>query len=497
MEINKNIKQVLAIDIGASSGRAMLAKYKNGKILMKEIHRFDNNPVIIGDTIYWDILRLIHEIKVSLLKTKKYGGIDSLAIDTWGVDFGLIDIKGNLIENPIHYRDQRTKGMIEESFNKIAKDKFYSLTGNQFMEINTVFQILSIKENRPEILERVDKILMMPDLINYILSGAIVTETSIASTTQLFDITNKEWSEELISIFNLPYKIFPRIIESGTIVGELRDSICEELSIEKCKVIAVASHDTQSALIATPTDKDDFIFLSCGTWSLLGTELENPIINNKSLSLNITNEYAYKNKISFIKNIIGLWLIQESRRQWIKEGEDHDYDQLEKKAEDSPRFKCFIDPDDPVFLEPGNIPKRIREYCKETNQYVPNTKGEVVRCINESLALKYRLTLEEITECTSKNYNIIHLVGGGSNSSMLCQMTSSACNMKVEAGPVEATVLGNIALQYIAMGDIKDTNEARKIIRDSSTIKEYWPKNQGDWDIAYLRFKKIINYREK
>ena len=295
-----NLKsKVLAFDFGGSSGRAIFGSFDGEKINIKEIHRFSNDPVFINGTMYWDVLRLFFEIKQSLIKAKQFGEIDSIGIDTWGVDFALLDKDGQLIENPVHYRDERTLGMVEKSFEKISKNEFYSITGNQFMEINTVFQLLALKEKRSHLLERADVMLLMPDLFNYLLTGKMVTENSIASTTQLFDAKERTWSDRVINALGLPRKIFTKIVPSGTIIGDISEKICDELKIEKCKVIAVAGHDTQSALVSVPTTEKDFVFLSCGTWSLLGTEIDEPIINEKSSKYNITNEGGYENKASF------------------------------------------------------------------------------------------------------------------------------------------------------------------------------------------------------
>ena len=470
-------KKVLAFDFGASSGRAMLGSFDGERIKLEEIHRFSNDPVVINKTMYWDILRLMHEIKQGLIKAKVYD-FESIGIDTWGVDFGLLDQKGYLLENPVHYRDTRTQGMLEES--------------NQFMELNTVFQLLSLVKERPELLERVDKMLLMPDLMNYMLTGNKATEYSIASTTQLLNANHRNWSDEVLESLEIPKNILTDIIKTGTKVGILSEEIANELEIPRVEVIAVAEHDTQSAMIAVPAKEEDFIFLSCGTWSLLGTELTEPIINEKSNTYNITNEGGYGDKISFLKNIIGLWLIQESRRQWIREGKEYSFAELEKEASITKPFKCFIDPDAPEFVSPGNIPKRIREFCHRTGQEIPETMGEIVRCINESLALKYRIALEEIKDCTNKNYENIYIVGGGNQSSLLCQMTANACRCNVVSGSSEATVLGNVIIQFISLGIIKDIKTAREIISKSNEIKYYRNQDEEIWNEAYKRFKEIL-----
>ena len=480
--------KVLAIDLGSSSGRVMLGTYDGEKIILEELHRFTNDPVMVLGTMYWDVLRLFHEIKQGILKAKLKGDFDSISVDTWGVDFGLLDKEGRLLENPIHYRDDRTHGMLDKSLTMIDKEEFYQITGTQFMEINTVFQLLSLVERRPELLERADSLLMMPDLFHYMLTGVKTTEYSIATTTQLMDARKRKWSEDIIQKLGLPKHIFGEVIPCGTKVGIITKEIAEELGIPRVAVVASAGHDTQSALVAVPTKDEDFIFISCGSWSLFGTELEEPLINDKAASNNITNEGGYGGKASFLKNIIGLWLIQESRRQWMREGNEFSYGELEQMVEKTEPFFCFIDPDAPEFIPSGNLPGRIRKYCSNTGQSIPNSVGEVVRCINESLALKYRYTLEQLKECTGKDYDSIHFVGGGSVSKLLCHMTAGACNMKVKAGPVEATVYGNVALQLITADKIADLTTAREIIARSVDVTIYDPSEATQWDEAYKRF---------
>ena len=489
--MKKNVK-VLALDFGASSGRAIVGTFDGEKISLKEIHRFTNDPVILVDTMYWDVLRLFHDIKTGLIKAKQEGKIQSLGIDTWGVDFGLLDKNGKLLENPVHYRDARTKGMMEKVFSKMDKEKLYNVTGNQFMELNTIFQLMAIKEQQPELLDRAETMLLMPDLLNYFLSKEKCTEYTIASTTQLLDAKSKKWSSEIIENLNLPKNIFTNIVQPGTKIGKLSKEISEELGIDSIDVIAVTGHDTQAAMVAVPTQEEDFIFLSCGTWSLLGTELAEPIINETSAKLNITNEGGAANKTSFLKNIIGLWLIQESRRQWIREGKEYGFGELEQMASKVGKIDSFIDTDNEEFIPAGNVPKRIREYCERTGQYVPQNEAEIVRCIDQSLAIKYRYALEQIEASTGKKYQAINIIGGGIQSKLLCQLTANVCGRKVIAGPVEATVMGNIALQLIALGEIKDIKEAREVIANSENVTVYEPQNDEDWDAIYTKVKESL-----
>lgn len=488
-----NEKKVLAFDFGASSGRAIIGHFDGENIRLEEVHRFSNDPVNVGGTLYWDVLRLFFEIKQGLTKAKLAGGFDSIGIDTWGVDFGLIDKYGCLLENPVHYRDARTSGLVEEVFETIPKDELYSRTGIQFMELNTLFQLYSLKKYRPHILERADKMLFMPDLFAYMLTGNMQTEYSIATTSQMVDIKTHTWAGDLLDRLGIPSNILTDIVPSGTPNGKLSKSVCDELGLEPVDVISVCGHDTQSAITAVPSQSDSFAFLSSGTWSLFGTELCEPIVNDTSLRINITNEGGYGNKTGLLKNIIGLWLIQESRRQWKREGKDYSYADLERLALDAEPFKCFIDPDAPEFTPPGDLPGRVREFCRRTGQYVPETVGEIMRCIYESLAMKYRLTFSMIKECTGKDFPVIHVIGGGTKDTLLCQMTANSCGVPVKAGPIEATVLGNIAVQLLSSGDISDIGKAREIVARSENLREYAPTDTEKWQSAYDKFLKIAN----
>lgn len=485
------MKKVLAFDFGASSGRAIIGSFDGEKITLKEVHRFTNDPVDLGGTLYWDVLRLFYEIKQGIVKAKIAGGFDSIGIDTWGVDFGLIDKNGRLLENPVHYRDKRTSGLVEESFKSVPRQKMYDITGIQFMELNTLFQLISLKKQRPEMLERADKMLFMPDLFAYFLTGKMCSEYSIASTSQLIDINTRSWSKELLDAFGIKESLFAPLTEPGTQLGNLSKEICEECGVESVPVISVCGHDTQSAITAVPCESGDFAFLSSGTWSLFGTELQKPIVNETSLKINITNEGGFGGTTGFLKNIIGLWLIQESRRQWQREGKDYSYADLEKLALSEEPFKCFIDPDAPEFVPQGNIPERVREFCGKTGQYVPESVGEIMRCIYESLAMKYRMTFEKLCECTGKDYPVIHVIGGGTKDGLLCRMTASSCGKTVKAGPIEATVMGNVAVQLMSDGTIGSISEARKAVAASESLKTYEPENTDEWIKAYESFVKI------
>ncbi len=485
-------RRVLAFDFGASSGRAVLGIFDGEKITLKEVHRFPNEPVKVGDTVYWDVLRLFHEIKKGLVAAQSEGGFDCVGIDTWGVDFALIGKDGRLLENPVHYRDLRTCGMIDKASENISLDRIYELTGIQFMQFNTVFQLLSLMHKRPHILESAQSMLFMPDLFNYMLTDKTAAEYSIATTSQMIDIKTHSWSDEISEAFGFNKTLLPRIAKTGEILGEISPEICEELKINTAKVILVASHDTQSAVTAVPSTKSDFAFISCGTWSLFGTEVEHPIINERSKNLNFTNEGGYDYGVAFLKNICGLWLIQESRRQWDRTGQKYSYADLECLALESKPFKCFIDPDSPEFASMGNIPEKVVSYCRRTKQEIPESVGEIMRCIYESLALKYQNVFDGLKGCTGKSYDTIHLMGGGAKDSLLCQMTADACDVTVLGGPVEATVLGNIAVQLISLGDIDSITKARSIIASGETLKTYYPNHTQALKEAVSRFSRII-----
>ncbi len=487
------MKRILSFDFGASSGRAMLAVLKDGKIEMEEIHRFSNDTVIVRGTMYWDVLRLFFEIKAGITKALQNGGFDAIGIDTWGVDFGLINKKGDLIANPVHYRDLRTEGMIEEVSKIIPKEELYSLTGTQCHRINTLYQLMYLKNHEPELLASADKMLLMPDLFAYMLTGEIKDEASIVSTTNLFDPNTRDWSYELIDRLGLPRKIFAPVIKPGQVYGMLSDEICEELGCDKVPVIAVATHDTASAVAATPSLSDDFVYISCGTWSLFGIEARKPILTKEAAAANFTNEGGFDDTTRFLKNIMGLWLIQESRRQWKREGIEVGFDTLEKEALESEPFRCFINVDDPVFETAGNLPRRVCEFCERTGQYVPKTRGEIMRCIYQSLAMKYKYTFNNLCALGATDYKRINILGGGIKDKLLCQMTSDACNVEVLAGPTEATVMGNIAVACYALGEIKDFTEIRKVVSNSTELKQYTPKENAAWEQAYSDYLKVLN----
>ena len=482
--------KVLAFDFGASSGRAIIGTFENGKISLEEIHRFENGPVLMNGGFYWDLPKLFSEVKQGLVKAEKYG-YESIGIDTWGVDYALITLDGMLLGNPYNYRDERTIPVFEKIKETIGESALYKKTGIQNMSLNTLYQLLETKENHPDFYALADRIILMPDLFGYLLTGKVYAERSMASTTQLLEPYTKEWNKKLIDKLGLDITKFPELVDSGTKIGTLREDICKELDITPKTLTAVAGHDTASAVVAVPAKAKDFVYISCGTWSLFGTELQEPCITDMSAEMNITNEGGHDRTTRFLKNIIGLWIIQETRRQFKRDGKDYSYADMEKMAREAKSMQCFIDPDDQRFAPPGNQIKRIREFCEETGQYVPQTDGEIVRCIYESLAMKYKYTFENLKKCTGKNFEAIHMVGGGTKDGFLCQMTADATSTPVIAGPIEATAAGNIAVQLIALGEIKDLWEARRIIADSFSVQEFKPCDNS-FDKHYEEFCKLL-----
>ncbi|MBQ7715512.1 MAG: rhamnulokinase [Clostridia bacterium] len=487
-------KKVLAIDLGASSGRGILAEYDGKTISYREIHRFSNDPLQIGGSFYWDTLRLLHEIKTAILKCSKEGGVDSVGIDTWGVDYGYTDRAGQLLSVPYHYRDERTLPEMKRVYDTVPYEELYGITGIESMSFNTVFQLSADKHNRPWIQDNADKLLLTPDLLGYFLTGKAVCEYTIASTTALMDAERREFSRELLDRLGIPNRLFSDVVMPGNVLGKLTDEVDAETGGTGAVVVNVPSHDTSCAVLAVPAEERDFLFISSGTWSLMGTENECPIINGLSEKLSFTNEGGVDGKINVMKNIMGLWLIQESRRQWKREGREYTFDELEKASADAEMLKYIINPDDPSFNKAGDMPGRIADYCERTGQGRPSTVGEIIRCIYESLSLKYRYTAEMLEKLCSKHYNSINIVGGGTKEKLLCRYTADCTGKKVMAGPVEATALGNISMQLIACGEIRDVAEARDIIRRSFDVTLYEPSAEykDKWDAAYDRFRALI-----
>jgi rhamnulokinase len=483
---------ILAYDLGASSGRALLGRLTGRKIEVKEIHRFSNEPVQVGNRLHWDILRLFHEIKQGLLKAKQKGTIpESLAIDSWAVDFGLIGKNGELLGNPYHYRDEYSDGMMERVFTVIPKAELFYRTGIQFLPFNTIFQLYALQQADSPLFREAKHFLMIPDLLRYFLTGEMASEFSNATTTQLFNPLKGQWDVELLQRLDIPVDWFKTIVLPGTHVGKVRTAICTELGIGEIPVYAVAEHDTGSAVAAVPALNRSFAYLSCGTWSLMGTEVEQPVLSDLALAFNFTNEGGVGGTYRLLKNIMGLWILQESQREWERSGNSYTIEELVKKAELAPAFTAWIDPDDPLFLHPGDMSSRIRQYCIQTGQQAPEEVGQIVRCILESLALKYRYVLELTERLSCQQFSGLHMVGGGIKNTLLCQWTANAIGKPIWAGPVEGSAIGNLAVQWLAQGEFTDIWEVRRVIRESFQVYVYEPKNGEEWEDAYRRFLQI------
>jgi len=481
---------ILAYDLGASSGRALLGRLNNGKIEVEELHRFSNDPVQVGDRLHWDILRLLHELKQALLLVKHRDiKLGSIAIDSWAVDFGLIGSNGELLGNPYHYRDHHTDGVMEQVVEELTATGIFAKTGIQFLPFNTIYQLAALKKADSPLLRDAKHFLMIPDLLRYFLTGEKYNEFSNATTTQLYNPIAGSWDDELIRSIGISPELFGEVVQPGAKVGRLRASLCEELGIASVPVYAAAEHDTGSAVAAVPALEKSFAYLSCGTWSLMGTEVDEPVINELSQQLNFTNEGGVYGTYRLLKNIMGLWILQECRRSWERAGISYTFPELVKLAEEAKPFAAFIDPDDPLFLHPGDMPARITEYCLRTRQTAPADTGAIVRCILESLALKYRNVLELTEQLSGQAFSGLHMVGGGIQNTLLCQWTANAIGKPVWAGPVEGSAIGNMIVQWIASGQLADIWEARKVIRESFPVDVYEPKQHEAWESAYRVFK--------
>jgi len=485
------MSRALAVDLGASSGRVTIATFDDGKIRLQEIHRFANNPVRVNGTLYWDILSIFHEIKTGIAKAAADGGFDTIGIDSWGVSFVLIDEYGRMIDMPVHYRDDRTDDWLQ-LFDRIPKEELYAVTGIQNMQVNTIYQLDYLARKRPDDIERAKAFLMIPDLINYFLTGEKLNEYTNASTTQIMDAKARSWCRPLIEKIGLDPGIFGDIVMPGTVNGNLLDSIREETRSKPAPVYCIASHDTASAIAAVPaTGSEDYLYLSSGTWSLIGAELDEPLMSEAAMIRNYANEGGAEGNIRFLKNIMGSFLVQESKKQWAREGKDYSFAELDALCEAASITGSYIDVDDPLFMKTGDMPARIVSYLEKTGQRVPKTEGEIMRVIYESLAFKYRYVAEKTSECTGKMYKVMHIIGGGSQSGLLCRMTANATGLPVYAGPAEATTLGNAAVQWIASGELGSVAEAREAIRKAFPQNEYLP--QGGMDDSYEKFLSVLS----
>lgn len=483
-------KNFLAVDLGAESGRTVVGRLDGSKIALEETHRFGNGAVRVFDSLHWDALRLWQEIKTGIGKSvAAFGKPAAIGIDTWGVDFGLLGFDGGLVANPVHYRDKRTDGMMELAFSKIPQDEIYRVTGLQFLKFNTLFQMLALaNSSRGKPFDGVDKFLFVPDLFNYFLTGVAKAEYTIASTSQMLDARSQQWATGILDRLGIPTRILPEIVPTGSTLGPVLASVAGETGAKNANVIACAGHDTAAAVVGVPGVGDDWCYISSGTWSLMGAELPAPAITDQTLADNFTNEGGLAGTIRFLKNIGGLWLVQECRRGFERAGRKFDYDQLTKMAAAAKPFGPIVDPNHDSFLNPDDMPTAIRAFCVRTGQVPPEDDAALIRCCLESLALRYRRTLEQLEAGTGKSYRVIHIVGGGSRNADLCQWTADCCQRIVSAGPVEATAIGNCIVQAIAVGELKDLAQGRDLVRRSFETVRYEPRQAKGWDDLYQRF---------
>lgn len=487
----------LAMDFGASSGRAMLGILKDGKLSIRQLHRFANEPVELNGCFYWDLPRLFLEIKNSLNKAALENiRIASIGIDTWGVDYGLLDRNGRPLGNPVHYRDTRTDGMMDRTFRKVGKQEIYERTGLAFLSFNTLYQLAAQVNSDDECLKIAQNMLFMPDLFSYFLTGKMGCEYTIASTSQMLSPYTRSWDAELLKKLDIPTDMLLPITEPGTIRGTLLPQIARETGVGEVPVVAVAGHDTASAVVAVPAQDDDFAYISSGTWSLVGIETLKPVISDEAQAANLTNEGGVDGTIRVLKNVMGLWIIQECQREWERRGKKLSFAEIVKEAEKEPAFRSLFDPDDDVFMTPGDMPGKIADYCCRTGQPVPETIGQTARAVYESLALKYRWTVKKLEKVRGKEIRALHIVGGGSNNAMLNQFTSDALGIPVITGPSEATAIGNLMMQAKALGLVKDMRELRRIVADSFDTGRVEPGDRARWDEAYAKFLGIAGLSE-
>ena len=482
-------KHYIACDLGAESGRVILGTFTDGALALEEIHRFPNSATRIQGSLRWNVLRIFEELKRGLrVVAAREIPIVGLSTDSWGVDYVLFKDRQPMLTPPYQYRDARTDRTYSAALEKAGRDKIFAETGIQFTPINTLYQLIAEVEDNAELVEIADSFLTIADYYNYLFSGVACAEVSLASTTQLYNPTNAGWSAELMRQFGIPEKLFPQVVPSGTRLGPLTQELCNETGLTNVEVIATCSHDTGAAVAAVPAKGDGWAYLSSGTWSLIGVELPAPLLGDDVREHNFTNEIGFGGSTRFLKNIIGLWLLQESRREWACRGQNLDYAEINRLAEQAEPFRSLINPNAARFLKPDNMPAKIAAYCRETDQPEPATPGQVARCILESLALLYRHVLDDIEQLTGREIARLHIVGGGSQSALLNQFTANATGRSVLTGPVEATAIGNLLIQAIAMGDLDSLVSLRRVVRQSFTIATWEPDRSTAWEHAHQRF---------
>ncbi|MHB1768833.1 MAG: rhamnulokinase [Phycisphaerae bacterium] len=479
-------RQYIAVDLGAESGRVMLATVNHARIALREMHRFPNGPVRVGKILHWDILRLWGEIQAGIGKAVAHAAsngqsVSGIGVDTWGVDFGLLDYNGELLTNPVHYRDSRTDGMPEKFFSRMPREKIWSITGIQTMNLNTLFQLCALVENRPALLEGAKQLLYISDLLTFWLCNRIANEYTIASTSQMLDARRRQYSPDILANIPIRPSLLPELVMPGTVLGNVSCETAAATQAHGVPVVAVGAHDTASAVAAVPARADNWLFLSSGTWSLLGTEMDQPVLSADAMNFNLANEGGVGGKIHLLKNIAGLWLLQECRRAWAREGNDFDYRTLVQLAREEPAHRALLDVEDPQMLAPGDMPAKIIAQCRRTGQNAPATPGQFTRVILESLAATYARVRDMIERVTGRHFTHLHIVGGGSQNDLLNQMAADATGLHVLAGPVEATAMGNVMVQAIATGQLDSLSAGRKLVAKTAMVREFSPHETEKW----------------
>ncbi len=479
---------LIAVDLGASSGRVARGTLQGGKLHLEVLHRFPNGPVNVAGRLYWDVLALWQEILAGLRLASKTGPVDSLGVDSWAVDFALLDGGGHLLDGVRCYRDPRTDGLMELAAAQLSPSELYRRTGSQFLSFNTLYQLLAVQRDAPRLLDTASQLLMLPDLLHAWLSGEQVGEHTNASTTQLYDPKQNSWALDIAAAFELPREIFPELRKAGSSLGTLLPSVIEETGFHHAQVVLPGSHDTASAVAAVPAASDsDWAYISSGTWSLVGVETRQPFLNEAARHANLTNEVGVDGTIRLLKNVMGLWIIQQCQRTWQME-----IDLLLAQVADAPAFQAVIDPDDTRFLTPGfDMPQRIQAFCRASDQRVPEFPGEIARCVLESLALAYGRVIDELERVTQRTIQTIHIVGGGSQNHLLSQWTADATRRRVICGPVEATLVGNLLIQAVGL-DRLSPEGVRDVVRASTELRQYDPR-PGDWDVLADRLAAVTS----
>ena len=496
-------KAYLAVDLGASGGRVLAGRFDGERLRLDELHRFENRAVEAAGSLYWDVLQLWSHVRdgLRLAGTRLGGAIESVGVDTWGVDFALLGRGDVLLENPHCYRDPRSNGMMDRALAALGRQEIFAQTGLQFMPINSLYQLMSLRANRSPLLDVAESLLLMPDLFHWLLTGAKGNEFTNASTTQFFDPTRRTWAVDLLGRLDLPTNVLGQVLEPGTRLGRLRPQVAKDTGLTDVEVVLPGTHDTASAVLAVPAKTQtagapNWCYVSSGTWLLMGVEVPQPVINGECLKLNFTNEGGVGKTVRLLKNITGLWLLQECRRVWREAGRDQTWEEITRQAEAAPPLASLVDPDHAAFQMPGDMPAAIQEFCRRTDQPVPRSVGEIIRCAVESVAMKSRWVLQGLEKLVGARLETIHIVGGGTQNHALCQATADACGRPVVAGPIEATAIGNVLMQAIASGAIGSIGEARDIVARSFPMDRYEPRQASLFDDAYERFTRLLAHND-